>query len=107
MRADRVDEKAALLEAHVARGRADEASHRVLLRVLAHVVADELVAEVEGELLGELRLADAGRAGEEEAARGMVGMAQARAGTLDRHGRRVYRLFLAEDDALQRLLQRP
>ena len=64
-----IDEQAALLEADVSGRGADEPGHGVLLHVLAHVEADELVAEENRELLGELRLADAGRAGEEEAAR--------------------------------------
>ena len=62
MRADGVDEQAALLEADVSGRRADQPRHRVLLHVLAHVEADELVAELHRELLGELGLADAGRA---------------------------------------------
>ena len=45
---------------------------------------DELVAEVQRELLGELGLADAGRAGEQEAAGGPVGLAEAGARALDR-----------------------
>ena len=62
MRAHRVDEQSALLEADVSGRRADQPRHRVLLHVLAHVEADELVAEQNRQLLGELGLADAGRA---------------------------------------------
>ena len=69
MRAHGVDELAALLEADVAGRRADQPRDRVLLHVLAHVEADELVAELDRELLGELRLADAGRAREQETSR--------------------------------------
>ena len=58
----RVDQQAALLEADVSGRRADQPRDGVLLHVLAHVVAHELVAEVQRELLGELGLADAGRA---------------------------------------------
>ena len=58
---DRVDQQAPLLEADVARRRADQARDGVLLHVLGHVEADELVAEVQRELPRELRLADAGR----------------------------------------------
>ena len=70
--ADRVHEQAALLEADVAGRRADEPGHRVLLRELAHVVAMELVAQVARELLGQLRLAHAGGAGEQEGAGGAL-----------------------------------
>ena len=65
----------ALLEADVARRRADQPRHRVLLHVLAHVEADELVAELQRELLGELGLADAGRPGEQETAGRALGRA--------------------------------
>ena len=64
---DRVDEQAALLEAHVAGRRANQPRDGVLLHVLRHVEADELVAQMERELPGELRLADAGGTGEQEA----------------------------------------
>ena len=85
----RVDEQAALLEADVSGRRADQPGHRVLLHVLAHVVADELVAEMKRELLGELGLADAGRAGEQEAAGRPIGLAEAGARALDRAGDRA------------------
>jgi hypothetical protein len=106
MLAHGIHEQAALLEAHVAGGSADEAGHRVLLAVFAHVVADELVPEVEGELLGQLRLAHAGGASEQEAARGMVGMAEPRARALDGHDRGVDGALLPEHHALQRFFQR-
>ncbi len=61
MRPHGVHEQPALFEADVAGRRANQPRDRVLLHVLAHVEADELVAEQDGELLGELRLADAGR----------------------------------------------
>ena len=61
-------EQAALVEADVARRRADQARHRVALHVFGHVEADELDAERERELARDLGLADAGRAGEQEAA---------------------------------------
>jgi hypothetical protein len=65
-------ELAALLVADVAGGRAHQAADRVLLHVLGHVEADQrlLVAEEElGEGLGQLGLADAGGAEEDERAR--------------------------------------
>ena len=71
-----VDEQAALLEPDVARGRANQARHRMLLHVLAHVVPDELVSKMYGELLRELRLADAGRTGKEEASRRPIRLAE-------------------------------
>ena len=69
--AHRLGELPALLVADVARRRADEARHVVLLLVLRHVDADHrpLVVEEEvGERAGELRLPDARRAEEQERA---------------------------------------
>ena len=56
---------------------------------------------VGGELLGDLGLADAGRAGEEVGADRLFGVAQAGAGELDRRGERLDRLVLAVDHALE------
>ena len=53
------------------------------LLVLAHVEADELDAHDAGELLGELGLADAGGAAEEEVADGLLRIAQAGAAQAD------------------------
>ena len=77
----------------------------MLLHVLAHVVAHELVAEVERELFGELGLADAGRAGEQEAAGRAIRLAEAGARSLDRARDRSDRFGLAEHDAAERLLE--
>ena len=71
------------------------------LHVLGHVEADQLDAQDEGELLGDLGLADAGGAGEQEGADRLVRLAQAGARQLDRRRQRVDRLVLAEHDALQ------
>ena len=61
MLVDAVGQQAALVEADVARRRADQAAHRVLLHVFRHVEAQELDAHQVGELACDLRLADAGR----------------------------------------------
>ena len=103
--ADRVGEQAALVEADVARGRADEPRDGVLLLVLGHVEAEELDAEDPGELLRDLRLADAGGAGEEEAAGRLLRAAEAGAPELDGRGDGVERRVLAEDDLLQLALE--
>ena len=76
------------------------------LHVLRHVEAQELDAEAGGELLGDLGLADAGRAGEQVGADRLLGVAQAGAGELDRRGQRLDRLVLAVDDPLEGLLSR-
>ena len=103
--ADRVGQQAALVEADVARRRADQPGHGVLLHVLAHVEAGKGDAEHLGELAGELRLADPGGAREEEAADRPLQGAEAGATQLHRRRDRADRLVLTEDDRLQLLLQ--
>ena len=107
MLAHGVHEQAALLEADVSRRRPDEPRHRVLLHVLAHVEAGELVAEMNRQLLCELRLAHTGRAGEQEAAGRPIGHAEPRPRALDRARYQRHRLLLSEDDAPERLFERP
>ena len=79
--AHRFGELAGLLVADVAGRRADQPRHGVLLLVLRHVDPDHRVLVVEqelGERAGQLGLADAGRAEEDEAAERTVGILQAR-----------------------------
>src|SRR3954467_6070564 len=101
MRPHRVDEQPALLEADIARRRADQPGDGVLLHVLAHVVALELVAEVQRELLRQLRLADASRAGEEDRAGRTIRLPEPRARALDGAGDEADGFLLAEDDAAE------
>src|SRR3546814_4208085 len=65
---DLLGQQAALVEADVARGRADQAADRMRFHVLAHVEAHQLDAQLQRELLGHLGLAHAGGAGEQEVA---------------------------------------
>ena len=70
---------AALVVAHIARRGAKEAAHRVRLAVLAHVDAQQRLVVVEQEArqrLGQLGLADAGRAKEQEGADGPLRVLQ-------------------------------
>ncbi len=79
-------ELAALVVADVARRRAHEPRHGVLLHVLGHVDTDHrvLVAEQElGERAGQLGLADPGRAEEDERAGRALGVLQAGARAAD------------------------
>ena len=62
MLVDAVGQQAALVEADIARRRADQPRDRVLLHVLRHVEAQQLDAHQGRQLLGDLGLADAGRA---------------------------------------------
>ena len=80
----RLGQLAALVEADVARRRADQARHRVALHVLGHVEADQLDAEAVGELARDLGLADAGRAAEQEVADRLARIAEAGARHPDR-----------------------
>ena len=89
--AHRFGELSGLLVADVSGRRADHPRHRVLLLVLRHVDAHHrlLVVEQElGERARQLRLADAGRAEEQEAAERPVRILQAGARAADRVRRR-------------------
>ena len=61
---DHLGQQAALVKTDIARWRADQAAHRMLLHVLAHVKADQVDAHDVGQLLGSLGLADARRTAE-------------------------------------------
>ena len=102
----RFGERAAFVVADIAGRRADQPGHRMLLHVLRHVDADQRMLVVEQELrqrLGQLGLADAGRAQEHERADRPVRILQAGAGAAHRGRHRLHGLGLA-DDALGELL---
>ena len=98
---------AALVVADVAGRRADQAADGVLLHVLRHVDAHHRVLRVEHELgqrAGQLGLADAGGAEEEEVADRAVGVAEPGARAAQGVGDRGDRLVLADDALVQALL---
>src|SRR6188472_2499884 len=89
MTAHRFGELTTLVVADVARRGTDETAHRVLLLVLGHVDADHRVLVVEQELgegTCELRLADARRTEEQEAADRTVRILETRTRTTHRCG---------------------
>ena len=95
---------AALLVAHVAGRRADQARDRMLLHELAHVDADQVVFAVEQEArqrLAQLGLAHARGAEEQEGAGRAVRVGQARARAADRVGDRADGLVLADHALVQ------
>lgn len=107
--ADRLRQLAALLVADIAGRRADQPRDAVLLAVLRHVDTDHRPLVVEEEVrerLGQLGLADTGRAEEEEGAGGAVRVGDAGAGAADGVGDRPYGLGLA-DQPLAELLLHP
>jgi hypothetical protein len=102
----RLGQRAALLVADIAGRRADQPGHRVLLHELGHVDAHHrgvVVEQERGERLGQLGLADAGRAQEHERADRPVRVLQPGAGAAHRGRDRAHRLGLA-DDALAELV---
>ena len=104
---DGLGQLAALVEADVAGRRADETADVVALHELAHVDLDERVLAAEhelGERLGELRLADAGRAQEDERADRALRILEPGAGAADGLGDDLDRLLLADDAAVEGLL---
>ena len=107
--AHRLGQLTALVVADVAGRRADQPGHRVLLAVLAHVDADHRALVVEQEVrqrLGQLGLADAGRAEEQERAGRPVRVGDAGPAAAHRVGHRLHGLLLA-DDALAQLVFHP
>ena len=104
---DRLGQQAALVEADVARRRADQARHRVALHVLGHVEADQLDAEDVGELLARprsCRRRSGRRTGRSRSA--CRGLPRPERAILIADDQRVDRLVLAEDDALQVAVER-
>ena len=98
--AHRLGQRAALVVADIARRGADQAGDGVLLHIFRHVDAHHRVLVVEqefGQRAGQLRLADAGRPEEQEAADRPVRVLQAGAGAAHGVGDGADRLVLADD----------
>ena len=102
---DLLGQQAALVEAHVTRGRADQAADRMRLHVFGHVETDQFDAQLQRQLLGHLGLAHTRRTGEQEAADRLLRVGQAAAGQLDGRRQRLDGGILPEDDHLQVALQ--
>ena len=99
---------AALVVTHVSRGRTDQTLDAELLHVLGHVDTHERTLVIEqalGQRLGELGLAHAGGAQEEEAADGLVRIGEARTAAAHGRGDSGDRLVLADDALMQLALQ--
>src|SRR6185295_9785509 len=98
---------AAFVVADVARRRADEPGHGVLLHVLRHVDLDHRVLVAEQELRERARklgLTDTRRAEEDERTGWALGILDAGARSADRAGHGLDRLFLADDALVQLVL---
>src|SRR6202171_497743 len=98
---DLLGELSTLVEADVARRRADQARHRVPFHVLGYVEAQQLHAKAIRKLARDLGLAYAGRAGEEEIADRLSRIAEPRARHAYRRDQRVDRLILAAHGVLE------
>ena len=100
-------QRARIFVADVSRRRADQPRHGELLHVLAHVDADQRIAIGEQELrqrARQLRLTDAGRTAEDEAADRPLRILQARAAAPDRAADRLDRFVLADHPLVQLVL---
>ena len=102
---DSFRQQTALVVAHIAGRRANQAADRMALHVLRHVEADQVHTQNVGQLLGCLGLAHACRAAEQEGANRLVWLAQAGARHLDGRGQHFQRLVLTENHALEVTLQ--
>ena len=106
--ADCLGELAALIEANVAWRRAEQTAHGVRLHVLGHVQPQQgivVVEQVFGERLGQLGLAHAGRAEEQERANGSLGIAKSRARAPDGVRDGDDGLVLVDHPSVQRLFE--
>ena len=101
-------ELTALVVAHVSRGRTNQTLDAELLHILGHVDTHERALVIEqalGQRLGELGLAHAGGAQEEEAADGLVRIGETRTAAAHGRGDSGDRLVLADDALMQLALQ--
>ena len=101
-------ELAALVIAHVSRGRTDQTLDAELLHILGHVDTHERALVIEqalGQRLGELGLAYAGGAQEEEAADGLVWVGETRTAATHGRGYSGDGLVLTDNALMQLALQ--
>ena len=106
--ADGLGELAALLIAHIAGRGPDEPGDGELLHVLRHVDAHQVLLAVKeglGQGLGQLGLAHAGGAQEEEGANGFIRVGDARPAAEDGLGHQAHRLVLAHHPLVEDVLQ--
>ncbi len=105
---DLLGELPALVKAHVARRGAYHLGHGMPLHILGHVHADDRLLGAEHGLrqgLGQLCLAHAGGAQEQEGADGALGILQAYAASAHGPGHGHHRLLLADDPPVEDALQ--
>ena len=95
----RFSQQAALVKAHIARWRANQAADGMALHVLAHVKANQLNAHDVGQLLGGFGFTNAGGAAEQERTDRLVVFAQTGARHFYSAGEHVERFVLAEHHA--------
>ena len=106
--ADGFRQLAALLIAHIAGRGADEPGDGELFHVLRHVDAHQVLLAVKeglGQGLGQLGLAHAGGAQEEEGADGLIRVGDARPAAEDGLGHQAHRFVLAHHPLVEDVLQ--
>ena len=106
--AHRLGELAALLVAHVARGRADEPADAEFFHIFGHVDADHVLFAVEqglGQRLCQLGFAHARGAQEQKAADGPPGVRNARPAAQDGLAHLLHGLLLPDDPLVQDALE--
>ncbi len=102
---DRLGQQTTLVIADIARRCADQPRYRVPFHVLGHVEAQQFDPHDMGQLTRHLGLADAGGAGEQEAADRLVRRLEPGAGQLDRRRQAVDGLILTEHQHLEIAIQ--
>ena len=106
--ADCLGQLAALIVAHIARRRSDESGYGEFLHILTHIDTDHGILIVKQGFcqgLGQLRLADAGGAEEQEASDGFGRILDAGFRPDDGLRHLFHRLVLADDSLVKRIIQ--
>ncbi len=97
----RLRKQSGLVETYIAGRSADESGYGVTLHVFAHVEAGQLHSKLSCQLPRQLRLADAGGAGEKETAHGFFRVAETGAGRFDCRRHLIQGLVLPEEGEFQ------
>ena len=97
--------QSALIKADIAGRRADQPAYGMAFHVFGHVEANQFDAHAIGQLARYFGFSDASRPGEQEAANGLLRVAQSGARHFDRSGQGINGRFLAEDHVLQIAIQ--
>ena len=96
-----IGQEPALIVADITRRGPDQTRYRMAFHIFRHIKAQKLDPHGHGQLLGDLGLADTGRAGKQVTANRLLRIAQTGARHLHRRRQLLNRLVLTKDHGLQ------